>query len=130
MEAKNSRMSLHGRVAGLACLFAFNVSGVWALSGISPEEAINHAGERATVCGTVVTAKYSVRSNGQPTFLNLDYPYPRQVFTALVWGRDRSKFQYPPESLEGQSVCVNGLIKSYKGTAEIIVRDASQITKE
>lgn len=99
----------------------------WALSSLSPAEAIDHVGERASVCGTVASANYATGSNGQPTFLNLDRPYPTHVFTALIWGEDRSKFPYPPESLEGESICVQGLIESYKGTAEIVVDDPSQI---
>ena len=87
-------------------------------------------GEHATVCGNVAGAKYSTRSRGQPTFLNLDYAYPRQVFTALIWGRDRSKFPYAPESLEGQEICVEGLIKSYRGSAEMVVEDPSQISEQ
>ena len=124
----NRRISFCGWLAGLAYLLTLGSPAVWALSSISPEEAINHVGERATVCGTVVSAKYSTRSNGQPTFLNLDRPYPRQVFTALVWGRDRPKFSYAPESLEGHDIYVEGLIKSHKGTAEMIVQDPAQLT--
>jgi hypothetical protein len=28
-------------------------------------------------------------------FLNLDQPYPREVFTVLIWGSDRAKFGTP-----------------------------------
>ena len=49
-------------------------------------------GQNATVCGIVVTATFSGRSKGQPTFLNLDQPYPCQIFTAVIWGKDREYF--------------------------------------
>ena len=29
------------------------------------------------------------RQQGQPTFLNLDDPYPKEVFTISIWGSER-----------------------------------------
>jgi hypothetical protein len=34
-------------------------------------------------------------SKGHPTFLNLDEPNPKEVFTILIWGSDRAKFGTP-----------------------------------
>lgn len=47
---------------------------------LTSAEARNHIGETATVCGHVTSAHYSARGNGQPTFINLDKPYPKSVF--------------------------------------------------
>jgi hypothetical protein len=49
-------------------------------------EAKDHIGEQATVCGKVASTRYAATSRGKPTFLNLDKPYPSQVFTILIWG--------------------------------------------
>jgi DNA/RNA endonuclease YhcR with UshA esterase domain len=94
---------------------------------VSAAEAANHVGESAKVCGQVASAKYATEVRRKPTFLNLDRPYPNHVFTALIWGSDRSAFSYPPESLRGQRICVKGTIELYKGNAEIIVSSPSQI---
>jgi len=94
---------------------------------VSAADAANHVGESAKVCGRVASAKYATETRRKPTFLNLDRPYPDQVFTALIWGSDRSAFSYPPESLRGQRICVKGMIELYKGRAEIIVSRPSQI---
>lgn len=59
---------------------------------VSPADAINHVGQMATVCGRVASAKYATKANRQPTFLNLDKPYPNHVFTAVIWGSDRAAF--------------------------------------
>jgi len=61
---------------------------LWAALGhaqtsISAAEAKNHVGERATVCGEVASARYATTSKGNPTFINLDKPYPKQIFTLL-----------------------------------------------
>jgi hypothetical protein len=95
---------------------------------ISPEEAINHIGEKGTVCGVVASATYSARTKGQPTFLNLNRPYPNHIFTALIWGSDRSKFSVPPEqNYRNKKICVTGTIKQFRGVPEIIVNDPAQI---
>lgn len=96
---------------------------------ITPKEAINHVGEVQTVCGEVVTATYAIKSKGQPTFLNLDEPYPNQVFTALIWGTYRGNFESPPEKLyKGKDICVTGVISTYKGKAQIEIKEPSQIS--
>ena len=94
---------------------------------ITASEASAYVGQTATVCGYVASAKYAYRSKGQPTFLNLDEPYPRQIFTALIWGNDRPAFGAPETTYSGKSICVTGRIKNYRGKPEIIVSSPSQI---
>lgn len=94
---------------------------------IAPAAAINHVGRTATVCGVVASAKYAEQTHRQPTFLNLDKPYPNQVFTAVIWGSNRANFSYAPETLAGLKICVTGQIELYKGRAEIIVSGPKQI---
>jgi DNA/RNA endonuclease YhcR with UshA esterase domain len=96
-------------------------------SSVSPKDAIDYVGRGATVCGVVASAKYAEQTHRQPTFLNLDKPYPNQVFTAVIWGSDRSAFSYAPESLVGRKICVSGSVELYKGKAEIIVSGPGQI---
>jgi hypothetical protein len=96
---------------------------------LSPEEAANHIGEQAQVCGVVASAKFATRTRGRPTFLNLGRPYPEHVFTALIWGSERPAFPYPPESLLGEEICVHGSITAFRGKPEIVVTRPSQITR-
>ncbi len=119
------------RNLGILILF-FILSGflsvAYAQETITPENAAKFIGEQKTVCGTVASAHYAAKSKGQPTFLNLDKPYPGQVFTALIWGTERGKFPKPPEEMySGQKVCVTGTITSYQGKPQIVVKDPSQI---
>jgi len=83
--------------------------------------------QHARVCGKVASAKYAESSRRSPTFLNLDEPYPNQVFTAVIWGDARPKFKTAPELLKGHAVCVTGTITLYKGRAEMEVSDPTQI---
>jgi hypothetical protein len=94
---------------------------------ITAAEAKNHIGERATVCGSVASTHYAVRTKGSPTFLNLDEPFPKQIFTILIWGSDRAKFGDPEARCGNKKVCVTGLIKDYKGVPEVIAEQPGQI---
>jgi DNA/RNA endonuclease YhcR with UshA esterase domain len=100
---------------------------VHAQSSISATEAKNHVGEKGTVCGEVAGTHYATRSRGNPTFINLDRPYPNQVFTVLIWGSDRPKFGDPEEAYRGKHICVTGKISDFKGVPEIIAYEPSQI---
>ena len=94
---------------------------------ITASEAKNHVGEKATVCGKVVSSHYASTSKGQPTFLNLDEPYPKEEFTILIWGSDRPKFGKPEETYRDKDVCVVGKISSHKGVPEIAATEPGQI---
>lgn len=116
------------KMRGFALFCLASTSLLFAQSGhLTSAEAKSHIGERATVCGKVVSTHYAARTKGSPTFLNLDEPYPNQVFTILIWGSDRSKFGVPESTFDGKRVCVTGLIKEYKGAPEIIAEQPSQI---
>ena len=108
------------------------VAVLWASLGhaqnsISAAEAKDHVGEQATVCGDVVSTHYAARSRGSPTFINLDKPYPNQIFTIVIWGSDRPKFGDPKEKYRSKHVCVTGAISLYRGVPEVIPHDPSQI---
>lgn len=99
-------------------------------SKIAARQAKEHVGETQTVCGKVVSTRYAPRSKGQPTFLNLDEPYPNEVFTVLIWGENRSKFGAPETEYRDKNVCVTGKITSYRGTPEIVATEPSQIVAQ
>src|SRR5271157_686670 len=92
----------------------------YAQTSISAAEAKNHVGERQTVCGQVVSMHYAAQSRGTPTFINLDKPYPNQIFTVLVWGSDRPKFGDPADMYRNKHICVTGKIGDYKGVPEVV----------
>jgi DNA/RNA endonuclease YhcR with UshA esterase domain len=100
---------------------------VLARASISATEAKNHVGEDTTVCGTVASAHYAATSRGKPTFINLDAPYPNQIFTILIWGTDRTKFGHPEQTYSGKRVCVTGTITLYRGIPETEASEPSQI---
>jgi hypothetical protein len=95
---------------------------------LTTAEAKEHFGENATVCGDVVSTRYSDSSKGQPTFLNLDKPYPNQIFTVVIWGSNRSKFKTPEDDYKDKKICVTGKITAYDGLPEIIADDPKQIS--
>lgn len=94
---------------------------------LAPADAKDHVGEHATVCGKVVSSHFAKTTKGEPTFLNLDEPYPRQIFTILIWGSDRGKFGAPETKYRDQQVCVTGIITNFKGSPEVVAIDPGQI---
>ncbi len=111
----------------VAVLVGF-VSLAYAQETISPEDASRFIGQQKTVCGMVASTHFAAKSRKQPTFINLGRPYPNQVFTVLIWGSDRSKFETPPEMLYSErEICVTGMIQSYNGRPEIFVKEPAQI---
>jgi micrococcal nuclease len=120
-------MSAPRRFARLAALALLVAAPIAEAAELAPEEAGRHLGETATVCGTVASARFSSRSASQPTFLNLGRPYPDQVFTIVIFGRDRGKFGTPESSLLRKRVCASGTITQYRGRAEMVVSEPAQL---
>jgi hypothetical protein len=117
-----------------AALFSLVVLTPWDINARSPQakkltavEAKDHIGEQAIVCGKVASARYAATTRGKPTFLNLDKPYPNQIFTVLIWGENREKFGTPEEKYRDKQVCVTGKITEYQEAPEIIVSDPQSI---
>jgi hypothetical protein len=46
----------------------------------------------------------------------------------LIWGGDGSKFGPPETKYRDAQVCVNGKIELYRGVAEIIAMEPSQLS--
>ena len=117
----------------MAPLIAFAVIGLWGSSSLaaalSPEEAARHIGEIVTVCGVVASAVYEADAQRQPTLLDLGKPAPNAIFTAVIYGIDRAKFGTPETALLGKRICVEGSITYYRGKAEIVLTDPSQLTQ-
>jgi DNA/RNA endonuclease YhcR with UshA esterase domain len=93
-------------------------------------EAKAHVGETATVCGEVVSARFAESSDRQPTFLNLDRPFPQHIFTVVIFGSDRPKFGEPEKDFANQTICATGKIEEYRGIPQIVVTEPKQIAKK
>ena len=125
---RKGRMTLLVRTAAMILFFAVIVtSPAISQKKLTAEEAKEHFGQNATVCGEVVSTRYADSSRGHPTFLNLDKRYPNQIFTVVIWGENRSKFGKPDEDYKGKRICVSGRITRYAGKPEIVVSDPKQI---
>jgi hypothetical protein len=97
-------------------------------ASFSPEEAADHVGETATVCGLVASATYLKQAPQSPTFLDLGKPFPNQIFSAIIFGSDRPKFGTPENSMRDKTVCVSGEIFLYEGKPKIILHDPKQLS--
>ena len=114
-------------VVHVVAVILFAIAPVLAQKTLTADEAKDHIGERATICGKVVSTRYAESSRGSPTFLNFDQPYPDQIFTLVIWGSDRSKFGDPETLYRGKRVCVTGKVSAFKGVPEVVSNEPSQI---
>jgi hypothetical protein len=126
-EEATIRTRKYALAASLVLLLAVSIL---AQKKLTASEAKDHFGETATVCGDVVSSRYSSSSKGQPTFLNFDKPYPNHIFTVVIWGSNRGKFKTPEEDYKDKKICVTGKITAYDGLPEIIADDPKQIRIE
>ena len=124
MSIKSSVIAI---AALVACVAAHVATPSVAANMLTAAEAPEHIGENTTVCGVVVSTRYAAGTRGQPTFLNFDLPYPRQIFSVVIWGSDRPKFGTPETKLMGKRACATGTIQSFRGKAEIIATDPQQL---
>ena len=94
----------------------------WPPGAIAVRDTPDHAGQQATVCGQVDTARWIFDVPGHPTWLNFSRPYPNMTFTALIWGEERRAWPVggkPEEIYLGKAVCVSGLVEAYDGWYQI-----------
>jgi hypothetical protein len=95
---------------------------------VTAVEALGLVGERAVVCGRVVNTVFARGTAGQPTFLNLERPYPDQPFDVVIWGRDRDRFDPPPEVFYSEArICVAGRVTAHRRVPRIEARTPEQI---
>src|SRR5258708_32716611 len=117
-------------IACIVFVLASKTSIAVAADFLTAQQAVEHVGETATVCGLVVSANYATKSKGQPTFLNFDQPYPHQIFTVMILGSDRPKFGTPDRAFMGKRVCATAEIMQYRGKPEIIATSPNQLTSK
>ena len=86
-------------------------------------EAPNHVGEYACVSGKI---DHVYTSRKGTIFLNFCPDYKTCPFGAVIFGSNAYKFSNPKQ-YEGKTVEITGLIKSYQGRPEIVLKDPRQI---
>jgi DNA/RNA endonuclease YhcR with UshA esterase domain len=91
---------------------------------IRPDEALGRIGQIVTVEGIV--SEVHTAASGRATFIDMGGRYPNNVFAAVIFVDDASKFPNV-ESLNGKTVDITGSVRLYKGKPEIILNDAAQI---
>jgi hypothetical protein len=97
-----------------------------AQTSINIDSSMNHIGEKVTICTKIFSTKYL--DNSKMTFLNAGAAYPNSPLTIVIFGKDRTNFKDAPETLyANKDVCVTGLLKEYKGKAEIVVTKPEEI---
>lgn len=85
------------------------------------------SGEDITVCGTVVSTRYSRSGN---LWLNIDKRFPNHIFSVFVRKKDLPNFSYDPKFvLENKKVCITGEVEDFSGrpTMNVAMEERIQI---
>ncbi|OWY22767.1 hypothetical protein C7N43_02430 [Sphingobacteriales bacterium UPWRP_1] len=95
---------------------------------IPADSVLVKVGEYCTVSGKVVSVFQSNKSDTKPVYLNIEKPYPNQVFEVVIFAKDVQNFsKHPRELYEGKKVKVSGVIELYNNRPQIIVKDPKYI---
>ena len=86
------------------------------------EETLQHVGEKAVVNGNVNRV---FKSKSGTVFLDFCEDYESCPFSAVIFAGDVKKFDNV-EKLVGR-IAIEGVIKTYNGKAEIVLKDPKQI---
>jgi len=96
------------------------------IHSISVWDAKYNLGEVAMVYGRVYASWYNNETDDYLLFFGGDFPY--QQFTAVVPGYIARKFSWRPERFFlGEHVTITGLITSYDGSPEIVIKNRRQL---
>ena len=88
------------------------------------DSVINYVGKSVTVCAKVFGSK----TFEKVTLLNLGAKHPDNPLTVAIQDKDRANFSLPPDQLfTDKLVCITGMVKLYKGKAEIVISKPEEI---
>jgi len=89
---------------------------------IRAEAAKDNVGKQAVVSGKVA----EINKAEQLVRLNIDKPYPKQPFTAVIFRSNTNRFG-DLEQLKGKTIEVSGKITDFRGRPQIILTSADQL---
>ncbi len=112
----------------IRCIIVFLFIFSYLNAYLSTYEAANHLGEVNEVCGFCISITYEKDKKGSPAVLDFEKKYPEQVFSAIIYDFNLSKFNKPLEELFlNRPVCIKGEIDAIKGIPFIVVSEPAQI---
>lgn len=107
--------------------FHWNYSYGYRIQTVSIWDAKYNLGEVAMVYGRVYATWYNNETDDYLLFFGGDFPY--QQFTAVVPGYIARKYSWRPERFFlGEHVTVTGLITSYDGSPEVVIKNKRQLS--
>jgi len=106
--------------------FRWNYNYGYRIQSISVFDAKYNMGEVAMVYGRVYATWYNKETDDYLLFFGGDYPY--QQFSVVIPGHVAHKFSWRPERyFLGEHITVTGLITTFDGSPEIVVKNKRQL---
>lgn len=107
--------------------FRWNYNYGYRIQVLSVFEAKYNLGEVAMVYGRVYATWYNEETNDYLLFFGGDFPY--QQFTVVIPGHIAHRYSWrPAQYFLGEHITVTGLITTFDGSPEIVVKNKSQLS--
>jgi hypothetical protein len=106
-----------------SAFFAICLSAPAFAAPIPAADAVSHAGQPATVEGTVSEVFTSRRGD---TFIDMGGTYPDEAFSGVIFA-DEARVVGDVSGLQNKIVRLTGTIRIYRGRPEIVVTSRGQI---
>ena len=92
------------------------------LPRIAASEATNHLDSEAIIFGKVV----EVYTTEKLIRINLDKPFPKQSFTAVIFSSNTNSFSNL-DKLKGKTIEVSGKVTQYRDKPQIVLTSTNQL---
>jgi len=100
---------------------------IYAQKLVSIDSIPTHIGDDVMICDKVIDA-FKPAGENKLIYLNFGGKYPDEKFTAVIFPKDQPKFPFNPINvLNDKNVCITGKISEYKGKAQMVLNDPSQL---
>lgn len=97
---------------------------------ISWQDIGQHIGNTVSVVGPVMAVTQREGIRGNPLWMEVGAAFPnKNRLKVVIWEEQKHLFpMVAPDLLDGRNVCITGKLTDYKGVAQIVLRDANQLS--
>src|SRR5690606_17312462 len=94
---------------------------------VTIENASAFVGKEGTVCGVCTALNSPEHVSGSPRYFKLDRPCPNQIFTRVLWGKNKHKFVQGLDHYKGKHLTITGVVELFRGKPQMVLTFPEQV---
>ncbi|HZW63904.1 MAG TPA: hypothetical protein VFF15_09705 [Flavobacteriaceae bacterium] len=94
---------------------------------VTIDNASAFVGKEVTVCGVVTEINSPEHISGSPTYFNMGGLYPNQIFTLVLWGKNKHKFVQGLDHYKGKHLTITGVVELFRGKPQMVLTFPEQV---